>query len=98
MVKNDGEAVTGDNILQYIEDQIGSGWSEADREKIRRFDKMLSEVNMGIVTYGLAFHHDRTSVLRYPFSDGKFFEKVLKDFHHKVGAVICLLFSPETIF
>ena len=34
------------------------------------------QVNIGIVTYGLAFHLHKTTILRYPYHDEKYFEQV----------------------
>ena len=71
-MKDDGEAVSGDEVINFLLDQFGSGVSE----DVKRFQKRLDEINMGIVTYGLAFHQDKTKVLRFPFCEEEFFEKV----------------------
>ena len=36
------------------------------------------QVNIGIVTYGLAFHTHKTTVLRHPYHDEKYFEQVFQ--------------------
>ena len=47
------------------------------RERAKKFQQKLDDINIGIVTYGLAFHIHKTQVLRYPYHEETYFEKVL---------------------
>ena len=46
------------------------------RERVARFQRRLEEVSMGMVTAGLAFHPHKSPVLRHPYHDPAYFERV----------------------
>ena len=85
MVTSDGRPLTGDEMFHYIHDMTLTEpcnnsvcvfpVSDQDKERVIRFQKKLEEVNIGIITYGLAFHPHNTSLLRFPFHDEKYFER-----------------------
>ena len=41
-----------------------------------RFLRKLEDKIVGVLTYGLAFHLEQTTLLRFPFNKEEFFEKV----------------------
>ena len=42
-----------------------------------RFLRKLEDLNVGVLTYDLAFHLEQTTLLRFPFNKEEFFEMVL---------------------
>ena len=46
------------------------------RERVSRFQRRLEEGSMGVVTAGLAFHPHKSPVLRHPYHDPAYFERV----------------------
>ena len=40
------------------------------------FLRKLDDLNVGVLTYGLAFHLEQTTLLRFPFNKEEFFEQV----------------------
>ena len=85
IVTSDGRPLAGDEMFNYIHDLTLTEpcnntvcvfpVSDQDRERVQRFQRKLEEVNIGIITYGLAFHLHKTSLLRFPFHDEKYFER-----------------------
>ena len=41
-----------------------------------RFLRKLEDLNVGVLTYGLAFHLEQTALLRFPFNKEEFFKQV----------------------
>ena len=41
-----------------------------------RFYRKLEDLNIGVLTFGLAFHIQQTSLLRFPYNKEEFFEQV----------------------
>ena len=40
------------------------------------FLRKLDDLNVGVLTYGLAFHLEQTTLLRFPFNKEEFSEQV----------------------
>ena len=80
MVTEEGRPLTGENIFDFLQSQSvsssqsGAGVSNSD---VSKFCKKLDEVNIGVLTYGLAFHTKHTKLLRFPYCKEDFFEKVI---------------------
>jgi hypothetical protein len=47
------------------------------------FLRKLDDLNVGVLTYGLAFHLEQTTLLRFPFNNEEFFEQVF-DFYYNI--------------
>lgn len=81
LVSEEGIPLTGENIYQHLDKITAPGPvcvypKDADmKAKVEGFQRKLDQVNIGIVTYGLAFHLHKTTVLRYPYHDEKYFEQ-----------------------
>ena len=43
----------------------------------------MEDLNVGVLTYGLAFHLQQTTLLRLPFNKEEFFEQVF-GFYNKI--------------
>ena len=82
MVTVEGRPLTGEDIFDYLQSlQTSPGTACVFppgelADQVKKFYKKLEEVNIGVLTYGLAFHPDQTKLLRFPFCKEQFFEKV----------------------
>ena len=84
LVTEEGRPLTGDDIFDYLQTITTSSQSAARvfpsaelSSDVRKFCKKLDEVNIGVLTYGLAFHTNNTKLLRFPYCKEEFFEKVM---------------------
>ena len=84
MVTEEGRPLTGEGIFEYLQTLTPSSQSAARvfptaelYSDVRKFCKKLDEVNIGVLTYGLAFHTNHTKLLRFPYCKEEFFEKVI---------------------
>ena len=59
-----------------------------------RFLRKLEDLNVGVLTYGLAFHLEQTTLLRFPFNKEEFFEQVLA--FTIIFSFQCFIDSPAT--
>ena len=82
LVTVEGRPLTGDDIFDYLQSlQTSAGTAcvfppGGLADQVKKFYKKLEEVNIGVLTYGLAFHSEQTKLLRFPFCKEQFFEKV----------------------
>ena len=79
LVTEEGRPLTGENIFHHLQ-SITSPSQSAARvfpSDVIKFCKKLDEVNIGVLTYGLAFHTKHTKLLRFPYCKEDFFEKVI---------------------
>jgi len=76
LVTEEGRPLTGENIFHFLPSvstsQAAAWLSNSD---VSKFCKKLEEVNIGVLTYGLAFHTKHTKLLRFPYCKEDFFEK-----------------------
>ena len=84
LVTEEGRPLTGENIFHYLQSLTPSSQSAARvfpsgglNFDVSKFCKKLDEVNIGVLTYGLAFHTNHTKLLRFPYCKEDFFEKVI---------------------
>ena len=78
MVTEEGRPLTGENIFNFLQSQSAStSQTAALTSDVSKFCKKLDEVNIGVLTYGLAFHTKHTQLLRFPYCKEEFFEKVI---------------------
>jgi len=85
LVKSSGQPLEGAEIFDFLHDVAASSRSsnsvcvypsnEEARSRAIKFQRKLDDINIGIITYGLAFHIHKTAVLRYPYHDEQFYEK-----------------------
>ena len=61
-----------------------------------RFLRKLEDLNVGVLTYGLAFHLQQTSLLRFPFNKEEFFEQVYQRLLKQDNYFQCCNASPAT--
>lgn len=81
LVTVEGRPLTGEDIFHYLQtlqtSQLPScvfPRGELGSQAIK-FYKKLEEVNVGVLTYGLAFHINQTKLLRFPYCKEEFYEK-----------------------
>ena len=76
MVTEEGRPLTGENIFHFLQSASPSQAATLTSD-VSKFCKKLEEVNIGVLTYGLAFHTKHTKLLRFPYCKEEFFEKVI---------------------
>ena len=81
LVTEEGRPLTGEQIYQYLHtlhsSQAACVFPRGHLgSQARQFYRKLEEVNVGILTYGLAFHTEQTKLLRFPYCREEFYEKV----------------------
>ena len=79
LVTEEGRPLTGENIFHHLQSITTPSHSAARvfPSDVIKFCKKLDEVNIGVLTYGLAFHTNHTKLLRFPYCKEDFFEKVI---------------------
>ena len=103
LVTEEGRPFTGENIFNFLQ-SVSKSQSAAFNFDVSKFCKKLDEVNIGVLTYGLAFHTNHTKLLRFPYCKEDFFEKVIvKKVQTQQSALVERLkfishFSPVIIF
>ena len=81
MVTEEGRPLTGDNIFNFLQSlSVSTSQAAALTSHVSKFCKKLEEVNIGVLTYGLAFHTKHSKLLRFPYCKEDFFEKVTATF------------------
>jgi len=81
LVTVEGVPLTGENIYQHLNQMKTAGpvcvypRESEMKVKVEGFQRKLDQINIGIVTYGLAFHLHKTIVLRHPYHDEEYFEQ-----------------------
>ena len=76
LVTEEGRPLTGDEIFHYLQSVSTSQSVARPSSDVSKFCRKLDEVNIGVLTYGLAFHTKHTKLLRFPYCKEDFFEKV----------------------
>ena len=76
LVTEEGRPLTGEDIFNFLQ-SVSTSQSAALNVDVSKFCKKLDEVNIGVLTYGLAFHTSHTKLLRFPYCKEDFFEKVI---------------------
>ena len=84
LVTEEGRPLTGEDIFTFLQDQPTSHPTacvfprgDLAASQVKKFYKKLEDVNIGVLTYGLAFHTNRSKLLRFPYCNENFYEKVL---------------------
>ena len=106
LVTEEGRPLTGEDIFDYLQTLTPSSQSAARvfptaelYSDVRKFCKKLDEVNIGVLTYGLAFHTNHTKLLRFPYCKEEFFEKVIATSAVPLSSKLYFsLSSPATLF
>jgi len=75
LVTEEGRPLTGDEIFHYLQSVSTSQSVARPSSDVSKFCRKLDEVNIGVLTYGLAFHTKHTKLLRFPYCKEDFFEK-----------------------
>lgn len=76
LVTSQGESYAGNQAILQLDSLAGQvGAVKLLGDDILQFQNKLEEFNMGGMTYGLAFHTEFTSVLRYPYNRDDFLDK-----------------------
>jgi len=81
LVTLQGEPLLGEKMLQAIQEMGEQGAKVKlfpDGElgsNVLRFLRKLDDLKIGVLSYGLAFHIQQTSLLRFPFDKEEFFEQ-----------------------
>ena len=82
LVTVEGRPLTGDEIFQYLQTLHTSPGTACVyppgelEDQVKIFYNKLEEVNIGVLTHGLAFQPNQTKLLRFPYCKQQFFEKV----------------------
>ena len=83
LVTEEGRPLTGEDIFTFLQDQPTSQPTacvfprgDLAASQVKMFYKKLEDVNIGVLTYGLAFHTNRSKLLRFPYCNENFYEKV----------------------
>jgi len=81
LVTLQGVPLLGEKMLQAVH-AMGDGRravrlfpAEEDGANVLRFYRKLEDLNIGVLTFGLAFHIHKTALLRFPYDKKEFFEQ-----------------------
>ena len=82
LVTEEGRPLTGEDIFTFLQAQPTSHPTacvfprgDLAASQVKMFYKKLEDVNIGVLTYGLAFHTNRSKLLRFPYCNENFYEK-----------------------